>query len=443
MDYKEKILLGSKKNINSVDVDNFLKINLNNEESITSDYKIKHFIDSSVVFDEERENCHIYRIYGVIEYFSLLNGVVENYENNYQFFLKNFFNTSEEVKDLLNTFKIYLLKPSKEYDEIEDTDNLYTKKYEVIATPNELNIKKAGFSVNLFSEKKYYFDFSIDIDVSNSKTGFNHPITELFLYFEYQPSGSEEVFYTPHLPPSTYMINENCVECGICEAECPTNAISEGTPFIINQDECIYCGLCFSICPENAITEDPPILPNNVPNVDWNIGDILYDEESNRPIGCIVEKDDINYKENKIKDQLFKIKTPTNQNNVYWKYNPFIPIRLRHLSEHTYTANKNLSSHEEKITIPDHAIELNNDGDVIWREILIDGIFDVTTDLGVDHPFVNKRKYVFSNLILDITPDFNYHGTRMMFENVVLSESQTTTNVPINKNINKIGLPCQ
>lgn len=51
-----------------------------------------------------------------------------------------------------------------------------------------------------------------------------------------------------------YKINEECISCGSCESECPTNAISDGGErFVIDPDACIDCGACAGICPTEAI----------------------------------------------------------------------------------------------------------------------------------------------------------------------------------------------
>lgn len=53
-----------------------------------------------------------------------------------------------------------------------------------------------------------------------------------------------------------YVISDECISCGACEAECPTNAISEGDgKYIINAEECISCGACSGVCPVSAPAE--------------------------------------------------------------------------------------------------------------------------------------------------------------------------------------------
>ena len=38
-------------------------------------------------------------------------------------------------------------------------------------------------------------------------------------------------------------------------AICPVEAISEGTPFVIDPEKCTDCGACASVCPSEAISQ--------------------------------------------------------------------------------------------------------------------------------------------------------------------------------------------
>lgn len=50
-----------------------------------------------------------------------------------------------------------------------------------------------------------------------------------------------------------YIINEDCISCGACAAECPVSCISEGDSiYVINADDCIECGACAGVCPVGA-----------------------------------------------------------------------------------------------------------------------------------------------------------------------------------------------
>jgi len=51
----------------------------------------------------------------------------------------------------------------------------------------------------------------------------------------------------------SYVISEECVSCGACAPECPTQAISEGEDrYVIDPEKCIECGACADVCPVGA-----------------------------------------------------------------------------------------------------------------------------------------------------------------------------------------------
>jgi ferredoxin len=53
-----------------------------------------------------------------------------------------------------------------------------------------------------------------------------------------------------------YIITDDCISCGACEPECPTNAISEGdSKYVIDAETCISCGACAGVCPVAAPIE--------------------------------------------------------------------------------------------------------------------------------------------------------------------------------------------
>ncbi len=49
-----------------------------------------------------------------------------------------------------------------------------------------------------------------------------------------------------------YVINEDCIACGVCQPECPVDAISEGDIYVIDPELCIDCGACADVCPTGA-----------------------------------------------------------------------------------------------------------------------------------------------------------------------------------------------
>ena len=49
-----------------------------------------------------------------------------------------------------------------------------------------------------------------------------------------------------------YIITDECISCGACQAECPVDAIAEGDKYVIDADKCIECGACADACPVEA-----------------------------------------------------------------------------------------------------------------------------------------------------------------------------------------------
>jgi formate hydrogenlyase subunit 6/NADH:ubiquinone oxidoreductase subunit I len=54
-----------------------------------------------------------------------------------------------------------------------------------------------------------------------------------------------------------FKITEDCVSCGTCAEECPSDAIDEGADkYVINQEKCTECGTCKDVCPTEAVAEE-------------------------------------------------------------------------------------------------------------------------------------------------------------------------------------------
>lgn len=68
------------------------------------------------------------------------------------------------------------------------------------------------------------------------------------------------------------LITEDCVNCGVCEPECPNEAISEGDDiFVIEWEHCTECvgwyeeAQCVEVCPVDCIPKDPDTLRLFIP----------------------------------------------------------------------------------------------------------------------------------------------------------------------------------
>ena len=57
----------------------------------------------------------------------------------------------------------------------------------------------------------------------------------------------------------TYLVNDKCIKCKYtdCVEVCPVDCFYEGeNMLVINPDECIDCGVCEPECPADAIISD-------------------------------------------------------------------------------------------------------------------------------------------------------------------------------------------
>jgi len=60
------------------------------------------------------------------------------------------------------------------------------------------------------------------------------------------------------------MITDECINCDVCEPECPNNAISQGDEtYVIEAAKCTECvghydeSQCVAVCPVDCIVADP------------------------------------------------------------------------------------------------------------------------------------------------------------------------------------------
>ena len=60
------------------------------------------------------------------------------------------------------------------------------------------------------------------------------------------------------------LITDECINCDVCEMECPNDAISQGEEiYVIDPDRCTECvghfdrPQCVAVCPVDCIISDP------------------------------------------------------------------------------------------------------------------------------------------------------------------------------------------
>ena len=71
----------------------------------------------------------------------------------------------------------------------------------------------------------------------------------------------------------TYVVTESCIKCKYtdCVEVCPVDCFYEGPEFlVIHPDECIDCGLCEPECPIEAIYSDDELPDNQIEFVEIN-----------------------------------------------------------------------------------------------------------------------------------------------------------------------------
>jgi hypothetical protein len=569
MDKTIQILLGSQKNINSVNADTYDKIELSNRVSELMEYDVNDNVNSTQVFDVEREANPIYSVYGRIEYLSLLNGLKNDVNNapfNYTK-LEDFFNPtySNTSKNINNSFDFYLVRPAVSgytkvtggtsesgsvisYDFMIDekfnnwvnasptdypfgwessvgvgtymeqtpnnqikfvlgnnpfinmavisknipevygdliletnislvspsfnpaTDIItimlsrngvlitsfpmlttglghkriefnipqnqgitrvaivangnnksiymdyfqlyktgmttsplstvpagYIRYFQVIATPNDFEIYPAGYSNNVYGEQTYIFSFKRDYDVSQYFDNFNFPATELFLYAQYVRKTNGY---------------------GVAETMSATTWNTSGV-----MSKMVY------------------------PTTGLNIGDYVK-TATGAKIGDFINYVKSEFLQTEISGQTVYITTGyrdkfSQPKNLVWKYNPFMPLRLRYLANELSAANTGSTSYDVVSSIPSYATRIDNNGNYIWREIVPQGYTEPLTGLGVDYPFLNKRRYLFSSIILSVMPDLTSANTLNAFREIWYSRYAVNLDVtPIN-DLDNIGKPCQ
>jgi ferredoxin len=66
------------------------------------------------------------------------------------------------------------------------------------------------------------------------------------------------------------LITDDCINCDVCEPECPNGAISEGEKiYEIDPTHCTECvghhdePQCFKVCPVECIIKDPDHVENH------------------------------------------------------------------------------------------------------------------------------------------------------------------------------------
>lgn len=533
MDNKLEILLGSQKNINSINVDNYNVIELTNNESEINEFTVNDVVNATELFDTERENNPIYRIYGRIEYLSLLNGLKSNYSS-----LNDFFNPLKtgSTKTIFNSFDFYLVAPSSgaTYQNITNT-NKYKRVFDVIADKSDFEIYNAGFSNNVYGEQTYAFSFKSDFDVSKLYDNFGFPLTELFLYVQYKMTGTETMSYTTWSSatgnPSKVTLNTKDLNIGnnvetntgskiydiieyikeeYSQKQLETQKYYIKTKYLVNTttkylewsyNPFIPFRLCYldgeiNIAKLSNIIEsgtslnvininNPANIINVVKSLKQNLSPTIktitnWDSQSSTYYTWYPSTGILKFKYAGMYNINFKTQIYLSEGTdmyvaeIYLEERPsggsWIEItgtRRRFLStdsingvniERSFNANDQIriraslipNPNERKLEIiPDYATIIEDEGRYVWRDIVPQGYTEPLTGVGVDYPFFNGKRYLFSPIILDVVPNLSeltydkHANTLAVFNEISFSNDATNIDITPLTELNDIGKPCQ
>jgi len=71
----------------------------------------------------------------------------------------------------------------------------------------------------------------------------------------------------------TYLVNDKCIKCKLmdCVEVCPVDCFYEGkNMLVIKPDECIDCGVCEPECPVNAIYAEDEVPADEIEFIEIN-----------------------------------------------------------------------------------------------------------------------------------------------------------------------------
>lgn len=378
--------LGQFKFSGSTNQDFSQKISLESSRDLLRENDIRTIIDVTQIFDDERQNIDTFRTYGEFEYFSLLNGIPKDYTSVNDFFIPY---TGTSAKNIIDDFEFYIVKPATGFTDVTGTfPNGYIRNFEVLNSIDDIDIYPIGFANNIFGERQYGFNFAIDFDIKNDIDALGFPITELYLYVQYNPQNN-----------------------GNSNAE-------------TMQSYQFVAGVFASFTPVTLFPGDTIVGDR----ITFNLNNYQQIIEENARYIISTPVDPITV-------------DGTNVTQLQWIYNPFIPIKLKVFSNEVSRVNTGNTSYDEVQTIPSYALPLDNNGNFVWRDLLDKGFVDPLTNEGVNYPFVNKRHYLFDNYIISIKPYLSHIPTEKVFKNIIFENNELINTSPTS-NLNNIGKLC-
>jgi hypothetical protein len=371
------------KHVNSTNANISDKVYLQSKNKNMVNYDVISSVNVAEQFETERQNSLSFRIYGGLEYYSILNNIPVSYISLNNFFGKQIINPIVGVKDFFTSVDVYIVKPYTGYTQL--TSSKFVKRYQVVIAPSNIDVMNAAFSKNIFFEKKMLFGCSEDIELYDQVDGFGKPITDLYLYFHYKPNG---------------LVNETLTKKTF-------DASSTETLFI-----------------------ETPLTINS-----YNVGDIIDGDL------ITYNKNDFFEKNLNLQEHFIEFRYVENSVTKFlkFKYQPFYKIKVREFGVEQIIQNVTATTIET--IIPSYAVQLDDQGNYLWHDLLDFGYVDPLENIGLDFPFVNGSHYVFNNIIFSMQPDMSHTNTANVFTNISFGPNKLINTTPIT-GLNNAGKIC-
>lgn len=393
-----EIQLGSKKTVDSINVDEFFYQNFSTEQTELLPYDQSSVINVAQLFDDERQASQAYRFYGTINFMSIVNGLIKNYDNIFDFFQRPRIGqeASGITRNILNCFDVYLCRPLGNTFSTGGTvlvsgntlvsGATYELKYQIITNLTDFEIYKSGFGKNIFNDQQFSFDFAKEFDITNQTDSFNKPLTTFYLFFNFKPQLN--------------LHNKLETVSGNTSIDGTINSGKATRPYVV------YTG-------------------GSIVNGDW----VFYLPENFEEIQTLRKEYYVT----------FYCSGGTGA-GLQFKYNPFVPIKLRNFGNDFITGNISGTS-EIDHQIPSYAVKIDDNGNYLWKDLLQNGYIDPLSQLGVNYPFINKRHYIFTNMVLKLVTELNDPATATVFSTIKFGPNGMLYSKPTS-DLNNLGNKC-
>jgi hypothetical protein len=389
-----EIQLGKTEFVNATNTDENLYLDLRTTSTEIFPYDESSVINVAQLFNDERQASWTYRVYGCINFMSIINGLKLSYSQLSDFFTRPSLSAefNDQTRNILNCFDVYLCRPLGNTFSTGGTvivsgntkiaTDTYRLKYQVLTRLTDFEIYKSGFNKNIYNDQIYSFHFSKDFNIFNQTDSFNKPVTELYLFFNFNPK-------------SGTLGAETVTQNSFVGSTRPTR------PYVAYNDGSIIDG-------------------------DW----VFY-----------VPAD---FQETQIKKTEHYVKFLCNDvpggTGLSFKYNPFHQIKIREYGDEIISGNISGTS-ELDAQIPYYAVKIDNNGNYIWKDLLQNGYIDPISNKGVNFPFINKRHYVFTNYVLSMSTDLGDTPTANVFSKIKFGANTLQYNKP-SSDLNNLGNKC-